>query len=130
MMRVTNNNDFDLIDRFDGQDYLFPKGKTVRCPDQVAAHVFGIGDPDKKPYLVRQGWLRSSSSVDDAIAILDNFAFESIVEKYDEEFALIEQGSSPSAPAEPEDEGAADDVPKSSGTAHKKGNMLKRLQPA
>jgi len=130
MLRVTNNNDFDLIDRFDGQDYLFPKGKTVRCPDTVAAHVFGLGDPDKKSYLIRQGWLRSSSSVDTAMAILDNFAFESVVEKHDEEFALIEQGSSPSAPAEPEEEVPADDGVTSSGTAPKKGNMLKRLQPA
>ena len=130
MMRVTNNNSFDLIDRFDGQDYRFPAGKTVRCPDVVAAHIFGIGDPDKKLYLTRLGWLRSSALFDEAMAKLDNFAFESIVEKYDEEFALIEQGSSPSAPAEPDDEVLADDKVESSGTAPKKGNMLKRLATA
>ena len=129
MLRVTNKNDFDLIDRYDGQDYAFPANKTVRCPEAVAMHVFGLGDPDKKPYLTRQGWLRTSDGVDAAMAILNKFSFEVIEEKHDEEFALIEQGKAPLHHAEAADETEADDSGKSAATAPK-SSILKRLEPA
>ena len=132
MFRVTNNNDFDLTDRYDGQDYRFPAGKTVRCPDAVVVHVFGLGNPDKKPVLTRQGWLRSSSEFDSAMEKLNNFTFEFIEEKHDEEFALIEQGKAPLHQAEAVDETEADDSGDSAATAPApaKRSILKRLEPA
>ena len=130
MFKVTNNNDFDLLDRYDGQDYFFPKGKTVMCPDDAARHFFGVGDPNKLPYLTRQGWLRASDKLDDAMVKLDNFAFDVIVQKYDVEFARIEHGQSPHATAETEGETGADEPGKPSASAPKPRNILKRLEQA
>ena len=134
MFKVTNNNDFDLLDRYDGQDYFFPKGKTVMCPDDAARHFFGVGDPNKLPYLTRQGWLRASDKLDDAMVKLDNFAFDVIVQKYDVEFALIEQRLSPSATAGDEEETGADDSAGASSPATTGGkpprNILKRIEQA
>ena len=47
---VTNNSDKSLRDGFGGVFYDFPVGKTVEIPEEVARHVFGYGDDDKKPY--------------------------------------------------------------------------------
>jgi hypothetical protein len=95
MLKITNNNGFDLKDRYDGTDYFFPKGKTVMCEDAAARHIFGVGDQDKKPYLTRQGWMRTSEDLAEATAILNNFTFEYVEQKFDVEFARIEHGQSP-----------------------------------
>jgi hypothetical protein len=134
MLKVTNRNDFDLMDRYNGEAYFFPKGKTVMCPDDAARHIFGIGDEDKKPYLTRQGWSKSSDKFEDGMEKLNKFSFELVEEKYDVEFARIEQRTSPSANAGAMEEAEADDSVKSVVPAPKRNilsNLIKRQeQPA
>jgi hypothetical protein len=132
MLKVTNNNDFDLADRYDGQDYFFPAGKTVMCEDAAARHIFGVGDAEKRPYLTRQGWMKASDKLEEAMAKLNNFTFELIEQQYDVEFARIEHGKSPHANAGTGDETDADESGKSSGPAPKNPprSILKRVEEA
>src|SRR6266704_1753971 len=93
MLKITNNNTFDLTDRYDGQDYTFPAGKTVRCPMVLAQHFFGIGEPKKMPYLARQGWSRTSQDWEAGMKILNNFKFEMIDQGPQDDLALNVQGT-------------------------------------
>ena len=70
---VTNNSDIKLRDGYAGEFYDFLPGKTVEIPEEVARHVFGYGDDDKKPYLTRLGWLVNENEVDKAYAMLDKW---------------------------------------------------------
>lgn len=46
-VRVTNGNDFDLDDRFDGLPVTFPAGETVTIPFPMAVHIFAYdGSPE------------------------------------------------------------------------------------
>jgi len=74
-MFVTNNNEFDYSDRFNGNDFAFPAGGTVQVDFDAARHFFGLGDADKMPYLVRSGWAQSSNGFDVGMKILNNFVF-------------------------------------------------------
>ena len=74
-MYVTNNNDFDYTDRFNGNDYVFPAGGTVAVDIDAARHFFGLGDVDKMPYLIRTGWANSSNGLAEGMKILGNFVF-------------------------------------------------------
>ena len=53
---VTNGNTFDHQDRYDGQDFFFPKGERVTIPIIAAQHMFGLGNADKTETLIRLGW--------------------------------------------------------------------------
>jgi hypothetical protein len=131
MLRVTNNNDFDLADRYDGQAYFFPAGKTVMCEDAAARHIFGVGDENKIPYMTRQGWIRVSDDLQKAKAILNKFSFEYVEQQYDVEFARIEHGPSPHAIAGAGEDGGADEPQQSPVPApSSKRNILKRLEQA
>lgn len=68
---VTNHNDFDHQDRFDGEDFFFPKGERVTVPVIAAEHMFGLGRQDKTENLIRCGWGNDSGGV----AKLANFVF-------------------------------------------------------
>mgnify|MGYP001611055396 FL=1 len=68
---VTNHNEFDHQDRFDGQDYFFPKGERVTIPVLAAEHMFGLGRQDKTENLVRCGWANET----DGVKKLANFVF-------------------------------------------------------
>lgn len=68
---VTNHNDFDHQDRYDGQDFFFPKGERVTIPIIAAEHMFGLGREDKTENLVRCGWANDENGVEK----LANFVF-------------------------------------------------------
>lgn len=68
---VKNENGFDHQDRFDGQDYFFPKGERVTIPVIAAEHMLGLGRQDKTDNLVRLGWANDS----DGVKKLANFVF-------------------------------------------------------
>jgi hypothetical protein len=76
LITVTNNGDQLLQDRYDGTDFLFQPGASINIPEEAARHIFGFGDPDKLPYLVRQGWARSSDKLNEGLSVLKNFAFD------------------------------------------------------
>lgn len=60
---VTNGNDFDHQDRYNGEDFFFPKGERVTVPIIAAAHMFGLGNADKTETLVRLGWANDNEGV-------------------------------------------------------------------
>jgi hypothetical protein len=95
MLKVTNNNTFDLNDRYNGQDFSFPAGKTVALDLDAARHIFGFGEADKIPYLTRQGWMRTSGDLDTGMRILGGFVFDSVSDVVSGELILTEQGSAP-----------------------------------
>lgn len=68
---VTNHNDFDHQDRFDGQDYFFPRGERVTIPILAAQHMFGLGNADKTETLIRAGWANNEAGIKN----LANFVF-------------------------------------------------------
>src|SRR3954468_16351363 len=68
---VKNENEFDHQDRFDGQDYFFPKGERVTVPVIAAEHMLGLGRQDKTDNLVRLGWANDQ----DGVKKLANFVF-------------------------------------------------------
>ena len=53
---VTNKNDETHVDRFNGEEYVFPPGEAVLIPVDAAIHLFGYGLKDKTDTLVRLGW--------------------------------------------------------------------------
>ena len=95
MLKVKNKSDIDLSDRFNGQDYHFPKGGSVALNEEAARHIFGFGDPDKTPYLIRQGWMKRSDEYGAAMRILSGFAFSAIDLPDEGELQQDEQGLAP-----------------------------------
>lgn len=95
MIKVTNKNPFDFTDRYNGIDYKIPAGKTVALSEQAAGHFFGLGDSDKTPYLVRQGWMNNSGQLSEAMGKLNNFAFDLVDDLIPGEIVEQEQGSAP-----------------------------------
>ena len=77
MLKVTNKSGEEFSDRFDGHDYSFPKGSTVSINEDAARHIFGFGEGDKTPYLVRLGWMRSNREYDMAMQTMAGFVFSS-----------------------------------------------------
>ena len=69
---VKNANDFDHQDRFDGQDFFFPRGERVTIPILAAQHMFGLGLADKTETLIRLGW---NMEGDKGVKKLANFIF-------------------------------------------------------
>lgn len=136
MIKITNTTTVDLTDRYDGQDYTFPVGKTVRCPLEVAKHFFGIGDPNKLPYLARQGWARTSQEFAAGMEILGKFKFEMLAQESQDDLALNQQGAAPLQQAADDEGGADDPLEVSAATPHQarpdgigKRNILSRLSP-
>lgn len=103
-VKIVNNNDFTLIDYFDGVKFIFPPRKPVRVPANVAAHVFGFKpwpkvpsddaeDPDSlKAQMIRycamrHGW-NAPKPAEYARACFDKFKLEVVklhlVEEIDE----------------------------------------------
>ena len=70
---VKNCNDFDHQDRFDGQDFFFPKGERVTVPVVAAQHMFGLGLTDKSETLIRAGWANEPNGA--GVKKLANFVF-------------------------------------------------------
>jgi hypothetical protein len=74
-MWVTNNSDKNLEDGYDGIRYTFPHGESIEIPMVVARHVFGFGDDNKSPYLIRLGWIQKSDDYQNALKRLQQFSF-------------------------------------------------------
>ena len=72
---VRNNGDNPLVDAFDGVTYDFACGKEVEIPEVAAKHIFGYGDDNKEPYLVRLGWMKMNTDYPIAMERLATFSF-------------------------------------------------------
>ena len=95
MFMITNGTDEDFEARFDGRDYLFPKGQPVYCDDDVAAHIFAVGNSDKSAVLARHGWSKPGQTIADGMKILNSFTFAHMAPVYDAPLALIDHGPAP-----------------------------------
>ena len=83
---VTNKNEFQHEDRFDGEDFVFRPGEKVLIPEDAAQHMFGRGMADKSDTLSRLGWgLKFDPKTGkvgddpDGVRKLANFVFEDAV---------------------------------------------------
>lgn len=72
---VRNNGSDNFSDGLDGAVYHFEPGKTIEIPEIAAKHIFGYGDDNKEPYLVRLGWMKMSNQFDMAMEKLAQFSF-------------------------------------------------------
>jgi hypothetical protein len=72
---VRNNGNDPLDDAFDGVSYHFATGQELEIPEVAAKHIFGYGDDNKEPYLVRLGWMKMSTDYRMAMERLGAFSF-------------------------------------------------------
>ena len=72
---VRNNGDDALVDAFNGTSFEFAPGKEVEIPEIAAKHIFGYGEDDKEPYLVRLGWMKMNTDFPIAMERLGKFSF-------------------------------------------------------
>ena len=131
MFKVTNHNEFLFSAMFGGRVFKFPPGRTVACEDDAAAHIFGIGDPDKTTILARHGWATPMESTARGLDILAKFKFEHIAPKLDVPHATDDHGAAPVV-REPEAKGRSTDGPMSvaSGTQGQPGLRPQQQRPA
>ena len=72
---VRNNGSDPFFDALDGTVYHFESGKEIEIPEIAAKHIFGYGDDNKEPYLVRLGWMKMSNQFNEAMEKLALFSF-------------------------------------------------------
>ena len=70
---VTNRSDDKLVVTYEYKQFEFPPGKPVEIPTRMATFVFGHGVTDKEPCLVRLGWIRLHSELEQALERLEKF---------------------------------------------------------
>lgn len=131
---VVNKSGEPLNDRFNGIDIEFPVGKKVLIDEDAANHIFGFGDENKVPYLMRLGWLRKNTDYDAAMQRLGMFTFATFdpYAQLDEARpgGQTEQQLSPVAPSdtgEPSGEPVPDTSP-ASGRAVTSSKIIDKLQ--
>lgn len=67
---VTNTLENTIKFDYAFKPYEFPTNKTVEVPEEAARHIFGFGDDDKEPYLVRLGLIKTKNDIPDGVRIL------------------------------------------------------------
>jgi len=72
---VRNNGENTFSDSFNGTVYEFAPQREVEIPLVVATHIFGYGDDNKEPYLVRLGWMKMNTDFGIAMERLSQFSF-------------------------------------------------------
>lgn len=76
LVSVTNTGEEELVDHFDGEEFVFSPQKTVKIPVEVAQHIFGFGEADKEPFLVRHGWIITKADLKKGLERLAKFRIE------------------------------------------------------
>ena len=72
---VRNNSENHFSDALNGVVYNFAPGVEIEIPEVAAKHIFGYGDDDKEPYLVRLGWMKMNTDFPMAMEKLGKFSF-------------------------------------------------------
>lgn len=70
---VTNQSDSPLTVTFEYKPIEFPVGKSVELPHHAVKFIFGHGEVDKEPALVRLGWVRLHSELHQGLERLEQF---------------------------------------------------------
>jgi hypothetical protein len=71
---VTNRSDQKLVVSYEYKQVEFPVGKPIEVPERLARFVFGHGEVDKEPCLVRLGWVRLHSELEQGLERLAQFS--------------------------------------------------------
>jgi len=89
---VTNGGKEPLTSMFNSVKYTFAPGETVELPEPAARLIFGYGEKDKEPSLVRLGWIQTSKDFIPAIESLMQFELsETAPEKVHSLSPVVEQ---------------------------------------
>jgi len=70
---VTNTDDEELRVTYAYEPFVFPVGKPVAITEDAARHIFGWGQTDRLPAMVRLGFVHFSSEMDKGLARLDKY---------------------------------------------------------
>ena len=70
---VTNRSEVPLTVGYDGTLYEFKKNVPVELPYEGAVRLFGHKQEDKEPILVRYGWIKLHSELEEGLKILSRF---------------------------------------------------------
>jgi hypothetical protein len=89
MIFVTNKGSDTLVGKYVDQRIEFPPNKSVPVEPVVARHIFGYGDDNKIPYLVRLGWMKMNTDYEKAMGKLKEFVFTDAPIKSDHLSALV-----------------------------------------
>ena len=72
---VTSDDEQTFSAEFCAVEYTFKKGETTALPMAAARHIFGCGDNDKMPYLIRLGWVRLNTEYEKGLERLAKIEF-------------------------------------------------------
>jgi len=72
---VTNQGSQPLRAKYVTQWFDFPPDRSVEIPLEAAQSIFGYGDENKEPYLVRLGWMKMNTDYERAHDRLAQFVF-------------------------------------------------------
>ena len=70
---VTNRSNTELTIGYDGVMYDFKKNVPVRIPIDGAVRLFGYRLEDREHILVRYGWIKLHSELEEGLKLLDKF---------------------------------------------------------
>ena len=70
---ATNTSDQKLVVTYEYKQWEFPVGQPVEITPHFAQFVFGHGETDKEPCLVRLGWVRLHSELEQGLEKLALF---------------------------------------------------------
>ena len=70
---VTNRSDVPLTIGYNAVMYEFKKNVPVEIPYEGAVRLFGYEQEDKEPVLVRYGWIKLHSELEEGLKILSRF---------------------------------------------------------
>ena len=70
---VTNNWEKTISYEYGCNEYVFPKGKTVKLSINAARHIFGYGEQDKVPYMANLGIIQTTNDIPEGLKILSKF---------------------------------------------------------
>ena len=70
---VTNRSDVPLTIGYNAVMYEFKKNVPVELPYEGAVRLFGYEQEDKEPVLVRYGWIKLHSELEEGLKLLSRF---------------------------------------------------------
>lgn len=86
MVKVTNRGTKHFRDMFDSVPLELAAGQSAVIPENMARHIFGYGEDDKRRALSRLGWLKTEDRAEgvpfgwmEAMAKLGHFVFTPMV---------------------------------------------------
>jgi hypothetical protein len=70
---VTNTWEKPIRFDYAFKPYDFPVGQTVEIPEEAARHLFGYGEQNKEPHMIRLGLVNTNLDIPNGYKILSKF---------------------------------------------------------